>query len=133
MEYRLLDLIYALAILLLLLTSGGLIVYAVKQIGIHVMQAWHTYLTCRDYHRGGELQRGWLLKDPTMRGILTLAAPFQHFFPWPRWRRTELKRLAAYRHERALAANRELIWDPRLAALLTPDEHAHLYGAMPSP
>jgi hypothetical protein len=96
------------------------------------MHAWHTYLTCRDYHRGGELERGWLLKDPTMRGILTLTSPFQHIFPWPRWRRLELQRLAAYRHEQALAVNGKLIWDRQLGALLTPDEYAHLYGSAPT-
>ena len=128
MEFRLLDLIYVLALLILFVSSGGLIFYAARAIGMQVIRAWHTYLTCRDYHRGGELHREWLLKDPVMRGILTLASPFQQFFPWPRRRRLALQRLAAYRHQQALTANAKLIWDPRLGALLTPQELAHLYG-----
>jgi hypothetical protein len=128
MEYRLVDLIYVLALLVLFVSSGGLVLYAVRAIGMQVMRAWHVYLTCRQYHRGGETERLWLLSDPVMRGILTMTSPIQRFFPWPKWRRKRLQQLATFRHQQALAAATKLIWDPRLGALLTPEEHAHLYG-----
>jgi hypothetical protein len=117
----------------LTLTSGGLIAYAAWNIGMRLMRAMHVFLTCGDYraacHRGDELQRRLLLADPVMRAILRVASPLQAFCPAFVGRQRQLRRLEEYRFAKLQKSETDLVWDERLAALLTRDEYDFLYGA----
>jgi hypothetical protein len=101
MEYRFGDLVYVLVLALLMLTSGGLMLYAVWNIGLRLMRAMHVFLTCRDYRRacrkGDDSGRRRLLADPVMRAILRVTSPFQEFCPAFVSRQRQLHRLEEYR------------------------------------
>jgi hypothetical protein len=68
MEYRFLDLLYVVLLLLLSLTSGGLMLYAIWNIGLRLMRALHVFLTCWDYRSacrtGDDMKRGSCLSTP---------------------------------------------------------------------
>ena len=132
MEHRFFDLLYVLLLVLLMFTSGGLMVYAVWNIGMRLIRAMHVFLTCWDYRaayrKGDELQRRLLLADPVMRAILRAASPFQAFCPAFVARRRQLRRLEEYRFSKLQKGEADLVWDERLAALLTRDEYNFLYG-----
>lgn len=137
MEHRFFDLVYVLLLVALTLTSGGLILYAVWNIGMRLIRAMHVFLTCRDYRAtwrtGDEFQRRLLLADPVMRAILRVASPFQTFCPAFAARQRQLRRLEEYRFAKLQKGESDLVWDDRLAALLTRDEYDFLYGAGPLP
>ncbi|HEV3002859.1 MAG TPA: hypothetical protein VGX78_00290, partial [Pirellulales bacterium] len=105
---------------------------AVWQIGMRLMRAMHVFLTCWDYRvacrKGDELQRRVLLADPISRAILRVASPFQAFCPVFVARQRQLRRLKEYRFSKLQKGEADLVWDERLAALLTLDEHDFLYG-----
>ncbi|HWB11486.1 MAG TPA: hypothetical protein VG826_19810 [Pirellulales bacterium] len=137
MEHRFFDLLYVLLLVLLTLTSGGLIAYAAWNIGMRLMRATHVFLTCWDYHaacrKGDDLQRRLLLADPVMRAILRVTSPLQTFCPAFAARQRQLQRLEEYRFSKLQKGETNLIWDERLAALLTRDEYDFLYGAVALP
>src|SRR5215469_15376342 len=101
MEHRFFDLLYVLLLVAVMLTSGGLIVYAVLNIGMRLIRAMHVFLTCRDYRvactTGDDLQRRLLLADPVMRAILRVTSPFQTFCPAFVARQKQLRLLEEYR------------------------------------
>lgn len=131
MEYRFVDLLYVTLLVLLMFTSGGLMLYAVWNIGMRLMRAMHVLLTCWNYRsatrEGDELMRRLLLSDPIMRAILRATSPFQEFCPAFTARQRELRRLEAYRFAKLQAGESDLVWDERLAMLLTRDEYDYLY------
>ncbi len=127
MESRLYDLLYVLALTVLFGSGVSLILYALWQIAWDVMRAIHQYLTCREFDRSDEAGRAFYTKDRVMRGMLTMHEEFRRvFFPLGRFG-ADLARLRDYRFEKVMQQNDQLIWDRRLGALLTPDEHAFLY------
>jgi hypothetical protein len=131
MEHRFFDLVYVLLVVLMF-TSGGLIAYAVWQIGMRLMRAMHVFLTCWDYRvagrKGDELRRRVLLADPISRAILRVTSPCQAFCPVFVARQRQLRRLEEYRFSKLRKGEADLVWDERLAALLTRDEYEFLYG-----
>lgn len=131
MEYRFGDLLYVLVLALLMLTSGGLMLYAIWNIGLRLMRAMHVFLTCCDYRRacrnGDELSRHRVLADPVMRAILRATSPFQQFCPAFVARQRQFRRLAEYRFAKLQKGEADLIWDERLAVLLTRDEYDYLH------
>ena len=133
MEHRFFDLLYVVLLVALMFTSGGLIAYAVWNIGMRLMRAMHVFLTCCDYRvacrKEDELQRRVLLADPVMRAILRIASPFQTFCPAFGARRRQLRRLEEYRFSKLQKGETDLVWDERLAGLLTRDEYDFLYGS----
>jgi hypothetical protein len=132
MEYRFADLLYVALLVLLMLTSGGLILYAVCNVGMRLMRAMHVFLTCWNYRtayrKGDELGRRVLLGDPVMRAILRGTSPLQEFCPAFAARQRQLRRLEEYRFAKLQKGEADLVWDERLAALLTRDEYDFLHG-----
>jgi len=132
MEHRFFDLLYVVLLVVLMFTSGGLIAYAVWNIGMRLMRAMHVFLTCWNYqtacYTGDEFQRRLLLADPVMRAVLRVASPFQTFCPAFATRQRQLRRLDEYRFSKLQKGEADLVWDERLAALLTRDEYDFLYG-----
>ena len=63
-----------------------------------------------------------------MRDLLTMNTLFRRISPPVFAYARDLKLLEQYRYAQARKRDEDLIWDRRLGALLTPDEHAHLYG-----
>ena len=130
MDSRLVDFLFAVALLLLVFSGTTLMVYAAMRIGVDLMQAVNRLLTAWQYHRGGPGERDLLLNQPRLRDLLTMGRLFERSSPavgvaYVR----DLRRLEQYRYAQARNRDGELIWDRRLGALLTPDEHAYLYGA----
>ena len=129
MDSRLIDFLFSVALLLLLFSGTSLMLYAIGKIATDVMIALNRLLTAWDYHRKGPEDRALLLKQPPFRDVLTMNTLFQRAFPpigfaYAR----DLRRLEQHRYAQARQRDEELIWDRRLGALLTPEEHAYLYG-----
>jgi hypothetical protein len=138
MEHRFFDLLWVLLLVVLTLTSGGLIAYAAWNIGMRLMRAMHVFLTCWDYRaacrKGDEVRCRVLLADPVMRAVLRATSPLQTFCPAFVSRQRQLRRLEEYRFSKLQKGEADLVWDERLAALLTRDEYNFLYsaGALPA-
>lgn len=129
MTYRLLDLLWSLALLALCFSSTALLLYAIWNIGQEALRGVHAYLTCRDYAYGNAWLQGLLLQDRVANPILRLQWPWQRLAPIASRRQELLEQLADFRWQAERRRKDELIWDPYLGALLTPAEHAHLYPA----
>lgn len=128
MNSRLVDFLLALALIALACSGTSLMVYAVWRIGQDVMRAMHTLLTCWGFHTQRDDARTRLLSDPVMRDILAMSSPFRRIFaPFFSYSR-DLRRLSAYRYQKAQEQTAQMIWDSRLGALLTRDESDYLYG-----
>ncbi|HVX10774.1 MAG TPA: hypothetical protein VHC22_06305 [Pirellulales bacterium] len=74
-----------------------------------------------------------LLLDPVMRAILRGTSPIQVLCPLFVDRRRQFRRLADYRLAQLQKVEADLVWDNRLAALLTRDEYDFLYGRVTPP
>jgi hypothetical protein len=128
MTSRLVDFLLTLALITLACSGTALMAYAVWRIGQDVMRAMHTLLTCWNFHTQRDDARERLTSDPVMRDILAMSSPFQRIFaPFFGYAR-DLRRLSAYRYQKAQEQTAQMIWDTRLGALLTRDELDFLYG-----
>lgn len=129
---RLVDFLFALALVALAFSGTALMAYAVWRIGQDVMRAMHTLLTCWDFHKRDDA-RTRLLTDPVMRDTLAMSSPFRRIFaPFLGYSR-DLRRLSAYRYQKAREQTAQMIWDTRLGALVTRDEYDFLYGKQEPP
>ena len=130
---RLVDFLFALALIALACSGTALMAYAVWRIGQDVMRAMHTLLTCWEFHKQRDDARTRLLTDPVMRDTLAMSSPFRRIFaPLVGYSR-DLRRLSAYRYQKALEQTAQMIWDTRLGALVTRDEYDFLYGKQEPP
>lgn len=129
MDSRLIDFLFTVALVLLCFSGTTLMAYAVLRIGVQLMGATNRLLTAWDYHRKGPEDRALLLSQPRMRDLLMMSTLFGRFSPPVFAYAHDLKLLEEFRYAQARKRDENLIWDRRLGALLTPDEHAHLYGA----
>lgn len=130
METRLIDFLFAAALVLFCVSGTTLMAYAVGKIGLELLQAMNRLLTVWDYHRNGPEDRAWMRRQPGIRDLLTMATLFDRIAPPRLAYARDLKRLADYRYAKARQRDEDSIWDRRLGALLTPDEYEHLYGEL---
>ena len=133
MASRWFDFLFVVLLIVIACSGTSLTLYAVWHIARRICTALHTLLTCRDYCKGADDDRSRLVSDPVMHDILTMRSAFRrNCAPFSSFSR-DLQRLHAYRYERARRQTSQMIWDNRLGALLTRDEHEFLYGPSEAP